>query len=120
MMSARTLDAAMMQPTRRATLAGLGLTIPALATLRACGGGKQPGGGGSPSSLSVWALTGAKQDAYQASFDAWNEDHPDDTFSVEFFANDSYKEKIRTAIRSEEHTSELQSRFDLVCRLLLE
>src|SRR5699024_11535844 len=27
---------------------------------------------------------------------------------------------ILTAIRSEEHTSELQSRFDLVCRLLLE
>src|SRR5438067_2875495 len=26
----------------------------------------------------------------------------------------------RTAPRSEEHTSELQSRFDLVCRLLLE
>src|SRR5207249_8721004 len=26
----------------------------------------------------------------------------------------------RTAVRSEEHTSELQSRFDLVCRLLLE
>src|SRR5438067_7257055 len=27
---------------------------------------------------------------------------------------------IRLACRSEEHTSELQSRFDLVCRLLLE
>src|SRR5438067_8815422 len=27
---------------------------------------------------------------------------------------------IPDAIRSEEHTSELQSRFDLVCRLLLE
>src|SRR5699024_11783558 len=26
----------------------------------------------------------------------------------------------RTDLRSEEHTSELQSRFDLVCRLLLE
>src|SRR5699024_12445612 len=26
----------------------------------------------------------------------------------------------RTPLRSEEHTSELQSRFDLVCRLLLE
>src|SRR5207249_10073922 len=26
----------------------------------------------------------------------------------------------RQALRSEEHTSELQSRFDLVCRLLLE
>src|SRR5699024_11454159 len=28
--------------------------------------------------------------------------------------------KIRRMFRSEEHTSELQSRFDLVCRLLLE
>src|SRR5699024_11847624 len=28
--------------------------------------------------------------------------------------------EILTANRSEEHTSELQSRFDLVCRLLLE
>src|SRR2546428_8883748 len=28
--------------------------------------------------------------------------------------------RCRTAIRSEEHTSELQSRSDLVCRLLLE
>src|SRR5207249_11471183 len=27
---------------------------------------------------------------------------------------------MRSALRSEEHTSELQSRFDLVCRLLLE
>src|SRR5699024_11406205 len=27
---------------------------------------------------------------------------------------------LATAMRSEEHTSELQSRFDLVCRLLLE
>src|SRR5699024_11648533 len=29
-------------------------------------------------------------------------------------------ESYKTYIRSEEHTSELQSRFDLVCRLLLE
>src|SRR5699024_12357301 len=28
--------------------------------------------------------------------------------------------KLPCALRSEEHTSELQSRFDLVCRLLLE
>src|SRR5207249_8455413 len=34
---------------------------------------------------------------------------------------DSYRPRfIRVKIRSEEHTSELQSRFDLVCRLLLE
>src|SRR5207249_8796078 len=30
------------------------------------------------------------------------------------------EENLRSAPRSEEHTSELQSRFDLVCRLLLE
>src|SRR5699024_11539639 len=28
--------------------------------------------------------------------------------------------RVHSALRSEEHTSELQSRFDLVCRLLLE
>src|SRR5699024_12848930 len=30
------------------------------------------------------------------------------------------QKKILPGLRSEEHTSELQSRFDLVCRLLLE
>src|SRR5207249_8537801 len=30
------------------------------------------------------------------------------------------QQDLDTAMRSEEHTSELQSRFDLVCRLLLE
>src|SRR5437868_8583442 len=33
---------------------------------------------------------------------------------------ESAKGGVRLAHRSEEHTSELQSRFDLVCRLLLE
>src|SRR5437868_12943024 len=32
----------------------------------------------------------------------------------------SWKCRLTTRKRSEEHTSELQSRFDLVCRLLLE
>src|SRR5699024_567977 len=31
-----------------------------------------------------------------------------------------HRNKVRIRTRSEEHTSELQSRFDLVCRLLLE
>src|SRR5699024_431707 len=35
------------------------------------------------------------------------------------FPNSDWEE-ISNTIRSEEHTSELQSRFDLVCRLLLE
>src|SRR5699024_11437299 len=37
--------------------------------------------------------------------------------------NSSYQRTVtdgQTTLRSEEHTSELQSRFDLVCRLLLE
>src|SRR5699024_12161395 len=33
---------------------------------------------------------------------------------------DTAARTVRVAARSEEHTSELQSRFDLVCRLLLE
>src|SRR5699024_2692361 len=37
-------------------------------------------------------------------------------FANELFAADNYRDYLR----SEEHTSELQSRFDLVCRLLLE
>src|SRR5437868_5340038 len=41
-------------------------------------------------------------------------------FSVFFgIAASALGEKARTVVRSEEHTSELQSRFDLVCRLLL-
>src|SRR5699024_12208850 len=38
------------------------------------------------------------------------------SFSWMIFGNNSLDKKMR----SEEHTSELQSRFDLVCRLLLE
>src|SRR5699024_5277749 len=33
---------------------------------------------------------------------------------------DYFIKQIKNYMRSEEHTSELQSRFDLVCRLLLE
>src|SRR5699024_11985720 len=51
----------------------------------------------------------------KASAEKWMIDHhldPDDFADVQFWNN--------KAARSEEHTSELQSRFDLVCRLLLE
>src|SRR5207249_8485866 len=34
--------------------------------------------------------------------------------------SNSHREVVLRFLRSEEHTSELQSRFDLVCRLLLE
>src|SRR5699024_11949347 len=41
--------------------------------------------------------------------------------SYKFWQDKGFQvQKGEKAIRSEEHTSELQSRFDLVCRLLLE
>src|SRR5699024_11350746 len=41
-------------------------------------------------------------------------------FSIVFSSNCSVCSSCTACLRSEEHTSELQSRFDLVCRLLLE
>src|SRR5207249_6816493 len=41
-------------------------------------------------------------------------------FASEIQALLEYPDQARRVNRSEEHTSELQSRFDLVCRLLLE
>lgn len=84
--------------TRRGVLAGIGLSIPAMTMMTACGGGKKPGGAGSSSELSAWILTGAKEKVFQDSFDRWNEKNPDDKFTTQSFANDAYKEKIRTAV----------------------
>src|SRR3712207_7917437 len=44
----------------------------------------------------------------------------DETVSILFGLRDRYEAHHRVRIRSEEHTSELQSRQYLVCRLLLE
>src|SRR5699024_3818691 len=49
----------------------------------------------------------------------WVESHPPSASYAEFREN--VRQRYRQHFpRSEEHTSELQSRFDLVCRLLLE
>src|SRR5437868_13275055 len=40
--------------------------------------------------------------------------------SRHLFSSNFHKHQSNICTRSEEHTSELQSRFDLVCRLLLE
>src|SRR5699024_3623515 len=44
----------------------------------------------------------------------------EDNLKREKFTADDLLENLRSKNRSEEHTSELQSRFDIVCRLLLE
>src|SRR5204863_4016146 len=43
-----------------------------------------------------------------------------DTLTVDEYLARSRWERFKYRVRSEEHTSELQSRRDLVCRLLLE
>src|SRR5699024_11572793 len=54
-------------------------------------------------------------------FEAPYVDFPPNTGSIEFVGTASkFRGQGAASQRSEEHTSELQSRFDLVCRLLLE
>ncbi|GAB3756810.1 extracellular solute-binding protein [Zhihengliuella somnathii] len=84
--------------TRRSIFASAALIAPL--TLAACGGA-QPGGGGGDAGdggFTAWTLTGSQQDAFEASFEAWNEANPEREISAEYFANDAYKEKIRTAV----------------------
>lgn len=78
-----------------------------VAMLAGCGGGTQPGQSGSDQSgaassgsgASVWAITGGIHEIlWKDSFAKWNEENPDSKISVEMFANDAYKEKIRTAV----------------------
>lgn len=49
--------------------------------------------------ISAWPLTGGvHEQLWTWSFDEWNEAHADQQVDYEFFANDIYKERIRTAI----------------------
>ncbi|RZU63472.1 extracellular solute-binding protein [Zhihengliuella halotolerans] len=82
---------------RRRILASAALVAPLV--LSACGGG-QPGGAAQPGTPGAWYLTGGSEPVFDASFEAWNEAHPDRAFATESFANDAFKEKIRTAVGS--------------------
>jgi raffinose/stachyose/melibiose transport system substrate-binding protein len=76
-------------------------------TVAACGGAT-PGGStgsadpGSPASsdTSAWVLTGGGWPVIEKTFDTWNDAHPEQKIAVEAFANDAYKEKIRTSVGS--------------------
>lgn len=82
--------------TRRHAVGGL-LATGLAATLAACGGGRRPGGA-SGDGATVWFLTGGSETTMRESFDRWNSAHPDAQITYEVFANDAYKEKIRTAV----------------------
>ncbi|TQN28348.1 carbohydrate ABC transporter substrate-binding protein (CUT1 family) [Haloactinospora alba] len=77
---------------RTLTAASLALVV---TTATGCGGF---GGGSSSDGATAWALTGGSEEAFRASFNSWNEANPDREINVEWFANDAYKEKIRTAV----------------------
>ncbi|ASR37063.1 sugar ABC transporter substrate-binding protein [Prauserella marina] len=76
----------------RALLAAGAAVVLALVT--ACG----TSGPGAGAGTSAWALTGGDEQTIRGSFESWNNDNADSAVTVEFFANDAYKQKIRTSI----------------------
>lgn len=84
----------MKRSTARRTLAVAAATAVSL-TLAACGSSP---GGPSAGGTTAWGLSGGSQAAFEGSFNRWNEANPDRTILVEWFANDAFKEKIRTAV----------------------
>lgn len=93
-----------MKGTLKAKAIRLTAAIAAGATLMsvaACGA--QPGGGSAKATganATVWTLTDSTWASVQQTFEDWNKANPDAQIKNESFANDSYKEKIRTAIGS--------------------
>lgn len=104
---------------RRRVIAGSIGLFAALSLVAACGGGTQPGQGGGNAGggtsteggtsggtgsdgstvASAWGLTGGVNEIlYKQSFGWWNEANADQQIALEFFANDAFKEKIRTAL----------------------
>ncbi|WP_100444715.1 extracellular solute-binding protein [Glycomyces xiaoerkulensis] len=82
--------------TRRRTLLAAGAAAP-FAAASACG--NEPGGSNGDGAT-AWGLTGGSEEAMRSSFEAWNDANPDRQISAEYFANDAYKERIRTAVGS--------------------
>lgn len=96
----------------RTRAAAAATTALAMATvLAACGGGSEPGGGtdgggdtgadgggAGDGEAGAWILTGGGWPVIGETFDRWNEENPDQQIAVEEFANDAYKERIRTSV----------------------
>ncbi|MCA4134782.1 extracellular solute-binding protein [Arthrobacter sp. M4] len=79
--------------------AAVAVTAAALTvSLAACGSAGPSNAGTSGESPTMWGLTGGNQPVLQKSIDSWNKDHPDQAIKLDFFANDAYKTKVRTAV----------------------
>ncbi|WP_246468856.1 extracellular solute-binding protein [Arthrobacter ipis] len=67
-------------------------------SLAACGSSGPAGSTAAGDGASMWGLTGGNQPVLQKSVEAWNSAHSDQSIKLDFFANDAYKTKVRTAV----------------------
>ncbi|MGQ5640467.1 MULTISPECIES: extracellular solute-binding protein [unclassified Streptomyces] len=67
-------------------------------TLSACGSSGRTAGGGSGDGTLVWALTQGSEATFRASATQWNGEHPEAKVTYQYFQNDPYKQKLRTAV----------------------
>ncbi|WP_306316819.1 MULTISPECIES: extracellular solute-binding protein [unclassified Streptomyces] len=82
--------------TPRTAAAALCATALALSlSLTACG---SAGPGAGTGSATMWGLNGGDQAVLEDSVDTWNKAHPGEDIRLDFFANDAYKTKVRTAV----------------------
>lgn len=72
------------------------VTAALVAALTGCSASGTGSGGSGPATL--WALTGDQSSVVEPAVTAWNAAHPDQKISAQYFANDAYKTKIRTAV----------------------
>ncbi|MCX5059700.1 MULTISPECIES: ABC transporter substrate-binding protein [unclassified Streptomyces] len=67
-------------------------------TLTACGSSGRTAGGSSGDGALAWALTQGSEATFRASATEWNKEHPDSKINYQYFQNDPYKQKLRTAV----------------------
>lgn len=67
-------------------------------SLSACGSSGPTDPAADTESPTMWSMSGSSEVIFRSSVDRWNEEHADDQIKQEFFANDAYKTKVRTAI----------------------
>jgi len=67
-------------------------------TVTACGSSGRTVSGGSGDGALVWALTQGSETTFRASAKEWNKAHPGRKIDIQFFQNDPYKQKLRTAV----------------------
>ena len=84
--------------TRRLTRTAA-IAVAAALALSACGSTGPAATSADAGDTSMWGLSNAPmEDIMAASVTSWNEANPEGTIGIDFFANDAYKTKVRTAI----------------------